>query len=227
MCKLFSLRWVCFMQKWLWEMFILLRTHNAHAHNKIKKAENVLLWHIIRHAYMGIEEKKTTDSFGFLPDCLTRPTDPKQMKIKTFPTLRHRALKPAKQTKLTYSLIAFNEDNVSRRFRWDGTRLIALIGEQPQKWSWWILIQELWILNRSPPSVPFPHRLPYPFVQLLGILLQLKCHIQHEFHVRWRWLCGLVKFFSAGRTTAKSIIIKLHKIIYLDNLVSLHVTASW
>ncbi len=206
-------------------------THSyAHAHNKIKKAENVLLWLALTYNQTrvhGYRRKKNTDSFGFLPDCLTRPTDPKQMKIKTFPTLRHRALKPAKQTKLTYSLIAFNEDNVSRRFRWDGTRLIALIGEQPQKWSWWILIQELWILNRSPPSVPFPHRLPYPFVQLLGILLQLKCHIQHEFHVRWRWLCGLVKFFSAGRTTAKAIIIKLHKIIYLDNLVSLHVTASW
>lgn len=147
------------------------------------------------------------------------------MKMKIFPTLRRRALKPAEHMKLTYSLIAFNEDNVSRRFRWDSTRLSgSLIGEQPQKWSWWILIQEFGIRNCSPHSVPFPHRLTYPFVKLMGILLQLKCHIQHEFHVRWRWLCGLVKFFSTGRTTAKAIIIKMNEIIYL---VSLHVTASW
>lgn len=163
------------------------------------------LWHIIRHAYMGIEEKNP-DSFGFLPDCLTRPTDPKQMKMKTFPTIRRNTFKPAEYTKLTYSLIAFNEDNVSPWFRWD--RALKRLPdrpshEPPQKWSWWILILELWILNRSPPSVPFPHRLPYPFVQLMGILLQLKCHIQHEFHVRWQWLYGVVKFFSAGRTTAK------------------------
>lgn len=57
------------------------------------------------------------DSFGFLPDCLTRPTDPKQMKMKILSTIRRSALKPAEQTKLTYSLIAFNEDNASWRFR--------------------------------------------------------------------------------------------------------------
>lgn len=48
------------------------------AHNKLKKAENVLLWlamTLIRHAYMGIEKKKPWQLWfpAWLPNQTHRP----------------------------------------------------------------------------------------------------------------------------------------------------------
>lgn len=72
-------------------------------------------------------------------------------------------LRPAKQTKLTYSLIAFNKDNTSPEYRWDPERRRRL--RAPPQTGWHtnkagelIFNSKLWIPNRLSQRLPLPQQ---------------------------------------------------------------------
>ena len=73
-----------------------------------------------------IKRKKKADSFCFLPDCLSAATHPDQSKMKMLSGIRQIALRPAKKTKLTYSLIAINEASMSAALQRDHHTLTRL-----------------------------------------------------------------------------------------------------
>lgn len=72
-------------------------------------------------------------------------------------------LQPAKQTKLTYSLIAFNKDNTSPEYRWDPERQRRL--RAPLQTGWHtnkarelIFNSKLWIPNCLSQRLPLPQQ---------------------------------------------------------------------
>lgn len=72
-------------------------------------------------------------------------------------------LRPAKQTKLTYSLIAFNKDNASHTYRWDPEHRSCL--RAPPQTDWHtnkagelIFNSKLWILNLLSQRLALPQQ---------------------------------------------------------------------
>lgn len=140
---------------------------SIHMHNKFKTAENVLLWLAMTHNQTRVHGYKNNWQHLF-PAWLLNQTHRPQTDIQT---IRRTALKPAEQTKMNDSIIAFNKDNVSRRFR----RELKRSGrKQPHKWSWWILIQKLWILNNLVSRSTFSPQTPTCICPINGNSTRMK-----------------------------------------------------
>lgn len=151
----------------LGNVHIIIRAHTQF--NKFKRAENVLLWLAMTHNQTRVHGYKNNWQHLF-PAWLLNQTHRPQTDIQT---LRRTALKPAKQTKMTYSIIAFNEDNVSQRFCRDRELNRAGRGP-PHKWSWWLLIQKLWILNNLVSRSTFSPQTPTCICPINGNSAQMK-----------------------------------------------------
>lgn len=99
-------------------------------------------------------------------------------------------LRPAKQTKLTYSLIAFNKDNTSPEYRWDPERRRRL--RAPPQTGWHtnkaeelIFNSKLWIPNRLSQRLPLPQQTFFLICSINGNSVPIKTSHPDEFNLRW------------------------------------------
>lgn len=100
-------------------------------------------------------------------------------------------LRPAKQTKLTYSLIAFNKDNASHTYRWDPEHRRRL--RAPPQTGWHankagelIFNSKLWILNLLSQRLALPQQTFFFFLicSINGNSVPIKTSHPDEFNLR-------------------------------------------
>ena len=141
-------------------------------------------WCSIRHVNM---HKIVTDHICCSSDC-PGPQSSGRWRQRHF-IGGNAQLQPAKRTKLTYSLIAFNEDNVSPECRRDAlpARPAANWLPREQKPSSWFLILNCEFQIISPRDYLSPNRLSL-ICSINGNSVPIKMSYPNEFNLRWNCL---------------------------------------
>lgn len=162
----------------------------------------------IRHVNM---HKIVTDHICCSSDCPS-PQNPGRWRQRHF-IVGSARFQPAKQTKLTYSLIVFNEDNVSPKCRWDPelwrcmrAHAAAKLAATQTKPSSWFLILNCEFQNISPRDYLSPSRLSL-ICSINGNSVPIKMSYPNEFNLRWNCLWQLVGERSLTMGLNKAVIL--------------------
>lgn len=123
---------------------------------------------------------------------------------------RNARLQPAKQTKLTYSLIAFNEGNVIPECcrdpeRWRCRKTGCHINKTEQL----IFNSKLWIPNHLSLRLPFPQQTLSLICSINGNSVPIKMSYPNEFNLRWNCLWQLVGERSVTMEMNRAVILTL------------------
>lgn len=159
----------------------------SHVHeNKLTAFKTLLL----RHAETSDQTRKHAENSAGSYLLLQRARGARRVWAGEDKDISNARLRPAKQTKLTYSLIAFNKDNTSPEYRWDPERRNRL--RAPPQTGWHtnkagelIFNSKLWIPNRLSQRLPLPQQTFFLICSINGNSVPIKTSHPDEFNLSW------------------------------------------